>query len=186
MVFGWSPGIGDPTAIGWSIVAAYLVTAALCWWAGRVSLQCSGRSGTWPILAAALLALGINKQLDLQALVVVIGRRVAFYQGWYEDRRFVQMAFITVLFVAAILLCRLMARLAAKGPPQERRALLGIVVLATFVLIRAASFHHVDRLLGANAAHLRINHLLELGGIALIAVPALLTCIERRPATLSG
>ena len=42
------------------------------------------------------------------------------------------------------------------------------VLLVSFVLIRAASFHHVDLLL--RAGPVRLNWVLELGGIGLIAL----------------
>lgn len=52
-------------------------------------------------------------------------------------------------------------------------ALVGLVVLLTFVAIRAASFHYVDALIGKRYIGVRVNHLLELGGISIIAVAAL-------------
>jgi hypothetical protein len=43
--------------------------------------------------------------------------------------------------------------------------------LVTFVAVRAASFHHIDRWLGYGVV--RLNWVLELGGIALVALSAL-------------
>jgi hypothetical protein len=53
-------------------------------------------------------------------------------------------------------------------------ALLGLGAITLFVLIRAVGFHHIDRLIGARVAVLRVNWLLELGGIGLFILGALL------------
>jgi hypothetical protein len=39
--------------------------------------------------------------------------------------------------------------------------------------VRATSFHHIDRMLGISLEGLRVNALLELSGIGLIAMAAL-------------
>jgi hypothetical protein len=54
---------------------------------------------------------------------------------------------------------------------QVAGALLGIGFLLTFVLVRAASFHHMDALLGYG--RVRLNWVLELSGITLVAMSAL-------------
>jgi hypothetical protein len=68
--FRWSPGIGDPTFFGWLTVALYLVTAYACWRVARQlrSANRDDRSETavWAAVAMMFVALGINKQLDLQ------------------------------------------------------------------------------------------------------------------------
>jgi hypothetical protein len=97
----WEAGIGDPTVIGWVTVAAYAVAALL-------SLRCARRAAEplefrfWAVLSVALVLLGINKQLDLQSLVTQVGRDLAFAQGWYENRRIVQAAFIGFLIAAGL------------------------------------------------------------------------------------
>jgi len=44
--------------------------------------------------------------------------------------------------------------------------------LGAFVVLRAASFHHVDAMLNLNFSQIRINALLELGAIAVIVYGA--------------
>jgi len=55
-----------------------------------------------------------------------------------------------------------------------RLALIGGVFLACFVVIRASSFHHVDRLIGIDFEGVRMNAILELGSILCIAAAALI------------
>ena len=42
-------------------------------------------------------ALGVNKQLDLQTLFTQLARDLAMAQGWYEERRRYQVAFIIAI-----------------------------------------------------------------------------------------
>ena len=174
----WSPGIGDPTVMGWVTVAAYGVTAILCFIgfggdrarAVRVFGLCLG---------IVLLALMVNKQLDLQSALTAYARCLARAQGWYEDRRPVQIA-----FVGAVLLAGLFASLLLFGAPRGNRgrtfvAMLGFVALMAFVAIRAAGFHHMDALIKAEVGALRMNWILELGGLALIALNAVALMARR-------
>jgi hypothetical protein len=175
----WEPGIGDPTVFGWVTTLAYLVAAALCFVAyrgyvreGKQDPAARRAAIIWLILAAALLFLGVNKQLDLQTLFTEVGRIVAFKQGWYQRRHRVQLAFVGVLGVMGVLGVAGMLHLARGQFRQLLLALIGAVFLVAFVGIRATSFHLVDKVLSHQVSVVRMNHLLELGGIALVAIGA--------------
>jgi hypothetical protein len=126
----------------------------------------------WWGLAFMLLLLGINKQLDLQTAFTETGRILAHDEGWYANRRYFQIAFIALVglvgvwaFVATWLL--------ARGNLRHLRGVLaGTIFLVCFVAIRASSFHHVDLLLGYRLGGLKMNWLLELGGISFIGLAA--------------
>ena len=99
--FNWSPGIGDPTIGGWLTVALYLLASLSCWTSARkIALQdaCSLQERrAWRSISALFLALGVNKQLDLQTALTEAGRVLAHTQGWYAQREFVQLAFIALV-----------------------------------------------------------------------------------------
>lgn len=201
-VGAWSPGIGDPNVMGWVTVVAYLWAAYLCfavhrrWRAaagstgqartwGPVALALLGQrrrlaalpvairmSALWNALALGLLLLGINKQLDLQTALTEIGRILAAKQGWYEQRQRVQIDFIIAVALVGVWLVVSVLLLAGRNLPRLGLALVGVVFLCCFVAIRASSFHHVDRLLGADLGGLKINWIMELGGIALVGLGA--------------
>jgi len=167
----FQPGIGDPTFVGWLTVAAYFGTAALC---GLVAVRGRGRARwLWWSLALLLVVLGINKQLDLQSWFTAVGRAISRAQGWYGLRRMLQFWFIVAVagaFGALLLLAVWILR------AEMRRywpALLGMSGLLGFVLVRAASFHHVDLLINRRVIGVRINWLLELGAIGLVFAAAL-------------
>jgi hypothetical protein len=166
----WSPRIGDPTPIGWITVLAYLATSALT---ARAGAKSHGRSRFfWISLSILMLGLAVNKQLDLQSALTAAGRCLAKAQGWYEDRRAAQVGLIvTVAFAGAML--TLAGTWAMRRQLGETwLALLGLGTLLTFIAIRAASFHHFDRFIGHEVGGVRMNWILELGGIGLIAANA--------------
>ena len=119
-----------------------------------------------------MLALGINKQLDLQSLVTQIGRDMVRAWGLYSERRELQLGFI--LAVALICVGALAGFFWAARRTWRRRwpAIAGMLFILGFVVIRAASFHHVDAFLAARLGGLKWNWILELGGIAVVVAAA--------------
>jgi len=173
-IFGWEPGIGDPTPLGWFTVAAYFGAAVLCWMAARGERRVDARAyWFWIFFAVFMAALGINKQLDLQSLFTAVLKQFAKATGWYEDRRIFQGIFIVVIALAGLALAGLAWIWTSRALPRHRLGLVGGIFLLCFIVVRAASFHHVDQILGTPIAFLRMNHVLELGGIGLIAFAAL-------------
>ncbi len=92
----WSPGIGDPNIISWIIVALYTLSAWQCYRVAtlRSNMRSKGERNIWWILVFGLALLGINKQLDLQTALTEFRRILSKQQGWYENRRQVQLFFI--------------------------------------------------------------------------------------------
>lgn len=175
----WTPGIGDPTPMGWFTVVAYVGTAVICWRAARLGALRMDASlsrhhvAFWTILSIVLALLAVNKQLDLQTLITDVGRTLARQQGWYDQRSVVQMAFIGI--VATVCLVSLVAFVWCMRDIARRHvlAIVGLTFLLGFILIRASSFHHMDRLIGATFVGLRMNWIFELGGIGLVCVSAI-------------
>jgi hypothetical protein len=126
----------------------------------------------WLVLTALMLLLGFNKQLDLQSLVTVVGRRVLRDWGLYGRRRTFQLAFILAVSIACAGLLAGLLWAGRRSPGRRGLALVGMVFVIGFVIIRAASFHHVDVLLAATLGGLKWNWILELGGIAAVAAGA--------------
>jgi hypothetical protein len=170
--FNWTPGIGDPTFGGWLTVALYLAAAISCWRSGRkVALndrRCSNERRAWRSIAILFLALGINKQLDLQTALTEVGRVSAHLQGWYELRRSVQIAFIGLVAMTCVIVAITLLIWMRRAPIPTWLALMGTTLVLGFVLIRAASFHHVDLFIGSRILGLRWNWVIEMGGISLV------------------
>jgi len=116
------------------------------------------------------VGLGINKQLDLQTALTEFGRVLADNQGWYDKRQVVQLWFIIGVASACILMACILLVIARKSPAPTWLALIGTTTVLAFVLIRAASFHHIDRFIGGTILGLRWNWVLEMGGIITVII----------------
>ncbi len=176
----WHPGIGDPTVVGWVTVGAYALATVLCAMCAWREPGDRRQRRFWCVLAALMLLLGVNKQLDLQTWFTEIGRDLARADGWYDIRHQVQVSFISLLAVLGLLSQVWLYRSLRDFGSEARLAAIGLAFLAVFVVTRAASFHHADMLLGMKlGGWLKVNALLELGGIGCIAW-ASLWCIANR------
>jgi len=177
----WRPTIGDPSFVGWFTVGSYFGCATVASILTFVNLKADRRPFFfWVVICIMMVLLGINKQLDLQTLFGEVGRQIAKAQGWYDHRRVVQFWFI-VAFAAVMLgiflwLVVIMRDLFGRFT----LAFTGIFLLISFIVIRAASFHHVDEVLRIELFGTRFHRLLELAGIFLIAVAGLKEIIRVR------
>jgi len=117
-----------------------------------------------------MILLGINKQLDLQSLFTEIGRQVARAQGWMDQRRIVQFWFIVAFGTTALGGFLLFAIIRRDLFRRFMLAFSGLFFLLSFIVIRAAGFHHFDEMLGFRFFGARMNWVLELTGIYSIVI----------------
>jgi hypothetical protein len=172
--FNWTPGIGDPTFVGWLTVVLYFATSISCWKL-RYKTEPDGRRRSnedlaWRFIAILFLALGINKQLDLQTALTEAGRVVAHLQGWYEQRRPIQLDFIGLVAATCVTVAITLLIWMRRAPIPTWLALMGTILVFGYVLIRAASFHHIDRFIGESILGLRWNQVIEISGISLVLI----------------
>jgi len=120
-----------------------------------------------------LLALAINKQLDLQTFVTAVARCHAQLSGWYEQRREVQRLFIFAVAGGSVLGLVFLTVALRRLIGRVWLALVGLGFVCAFVAIRAASFHRFDTLIGTTISGFRMNWLLELPGPILVILVAL-------------
>jgi hypothetical protein len=175
----WRIGIGDPTPIGWFTVFAYLAVTLACGlnWAAERRRQRRGDPSSplfWLGMSGMLLFLGVNKQLDLQTLLGEVGRRMAKDQGWYARRTLYQALFIAGLAIAGLIALAALMWLTRKQWKRCILPLVGTVFLFVFVLTRATSIHHFDLLLFSGPLGLHWNWIMELGGISVVGLGAVL------------
>ncbi len=180
---GWRPSIGDPDRAGWVIFVAYGVASFACYRAWRASSSAvlrpafrsvdaarrDRRLGAWWLcLCLTMLALGINKQLDLQTLLIQVGRELAHRHGWHEARQSIKAAVVASLAVGCATLALAWMVALRSSLPRGGLSLAGVVVLAGFVVLRAAQLELMSAL---HVGH-RLRSVLELSGIALVALDA--------------
>ncbi len=126
----------------------------------------------WTYVAIFISFLCVNKQLDLQSLLTEVGRVLATREGWYGQRRIVQRWFVFSVAAVGVLTLMITAWRIRSVLRERILLLLGLISLLAFIVIRAASFHHVDMLLGHEVLGFRLNWILELGGIGLVGLGA--------------
>jgi hypothetical protein len=171
----WRPQLDNPTFLGWLVVAVYLLAALACGRAGWIALVTPGRKECfplWSLLAASLLFLGVNKQLNLQTLLIVLGRRTAWTGGWYEHRRQAQFAFAAVFALAAVAAVFLLFSRGKAFFGENRLALCGLIILTVFVLLRAATINHANEWFGLYLHDDKWCWLLEMCGSFLLGLSA--------------
>lgn len=164
----WEMGIGDPSPMGWITVAAYAVAALLATRNAMAAHRTAEPKFFWIALAALMLLLGLNKQLDLQTWFGQTGRDIAVAQGWYAQRRVVQGAFIVVLCGAAVVAWFAAQRFWRRLWREYQWAFSGLALLLTFIVIRAATFHHFDNMIGVAIGSSTLGRVLEILGVAVI------------------
>jgi hypothetical protein len=161
---------GDHTFFGWMTVLAYLVTSIRLSLKTRLAWLNKENVLFWVCFTVLIIFLGFNKQLDLQSNFTEIMRDLAKAQGWYEQRRPLQ--FLFVAFMALLLpLLFFWVRLSMANSWRRYKLMwIGILLLLVFIVIRAASFHHVDLIFYKTIGSLRFYQALEIVAISIIFI----------------
>lgn len=179
----WSPGIGDPTPMGWFTCIAYGIACALCIQAAYKKPKGLATSDTrkhltfWSVLGIVMLLLTINKQLDLQLWFWLTGRNMVKEHGWSEYKKTIQilsMFAVSVMAAGGLAFMIQLTRGVNHRPIFRHRvlALSGTLFIVAFVMIRAISLSSVDQLLGWRLSGLKLNWILENIGILIVSVGA--------------
>ena len=184
--FTWSPGIGDPTIGGWITVALYLVATVSCWKTSRRIAMGTSERRVWFVLALLFLCLGLNKQLDLQSALTEIGRVLATHQHWYGQRQTVQVTFIIGVATAGISALLILLFWVRRSPLATLLAVAGTAMVIAYVLVRAASFHHIDRFIGQTVLGFRWNWIIEMSGIGVVIFASWLRAATLTPLNIAS
>jgi len=168
--------------MGWTTFALYLLAFACSLRFGLAGDKAETQSEirqVWRLQAGVLLVLGLNKQLDLQTLLIGLGRQLALAAAWYEHRREIHIIFFTGL-VAVLVLAMLKHSPALKRFAREHTlTAAGDALVGAYVLIRILSIDHVDNLLGFDLEKVPALSVVEILGLFLVTAGA----IKAKPAT---
>lgn len=163
----------DPAALRLLTVIAYFIAAILC---GLCAFRWHNPArSAWVGMALLLTFLALSKQWNLLPQWVQSVREIAWLQGWYGLRRGFQMIFIAVILV--FLLAWLLAVL-RNSPWQLWLPITAVTILFALSIVRAVSLHMIDDLLYQEIApRLQPNALIELSGLTIISLSALLALL---------
>ena len=182
MIGGFSSIVGDSSLNGWATFLVYCVAVWLCAANARRSFALAdtgvrrialarSRRRFWIVLASLLLLLGLTRQLDLQALAAQITRGVLHQDGVYEERSGLQIGLIAAIGIFGTIGLLVALFSFRRAEASVLVALMGTALLLIFTVIRTISLHDVDRLLRQDVVvpYVRVNNLIELGALAIIA-----------------
>jgi uncharacterized MnhB-related membrane protein len=170
-VGSWRFGADDPTVLGWVTTVTYFLAAFLCLRAAFIAPKNFGAFGLatqpWWLFACILIALGVNKELDLQTLLIDVMRSLAKTEGWYSERRIVERAFVMLVILVSALAGWQFVRQYRLFVCKNISTVTGLGMVLLYCLLRTADVAHLE-VLGSN--HTSSNFLwpLELSGLALV------------------
>lgn len=182
----WHLRSGDPTPVGWLITAGYLLTAGRAVFAARAL-----RSSPEPALARPWWwvggfagALGINKQLDFQTLLIEWGRTISQVLGVSAYSRMIEKGFLVLLGLAGIPALLWWIRRYSSFVRNHHLLFTGALAVLLYAGLRAADTMHVEP--GAASSDDSLwSGLLEISGVSLMVLGA---GIQRKepPAVMSA
>ncbi len=168
----WIALWGDPLVSGTVFMAAYLGAALLIFSNARHSI---GRERTlWQICGFLFLFQVVNTHLDSHALIFTVGRCLAHAQGWYEDRRLVQIiAAIGLALILGLILLIAVVRF-FYSILRNLLLVLGVSIALGFTVLKGINLHGIEAYYAGQYGPFRGADLIELSGITIAACAALL------------
>ncbi|MCB1339172.1 MAG: hypothetical protein KDK10_17535 [Maritimibacter sp.] len=172
----WQPGINDPYVLSWIMVAIYALAAALALAvAHRAPFPAETRRRErvfWIVVAIVAAVLAVNKQADLQTLLLAAGGCVMRAQGWADET-------IWLKGGATLALIALALGIGGGGLWSLRRTsrrtalpLAGLALMAGFIAFRALEILFFRGPLRALSLSDWPDRVLELSGPAVVIVGA--------------
>jgi len=166
--------LGDPSGLGLAMTALYVLVAVL--FLALILRRRNWQAGEWRLWGAAafvLVMLTLNKQLDLQQSIIWTGRCVARAEGWFDQRLIFQRAFGTAVLTLMALFAAWVLWAARGVLAQNRPLLLGLFLLALFVVWQVLRFEQMAGGIGQTVTRLRLHRLLEGAALATLGWAAL-------------
>ena len=176
---------GIPWTLGVLLTFLLYVLAAVASWrlidAVRRSVGIDGaRERTiWLVEAAVLAALAISTAINGPGLATEMFRSIAIDGGWYVVRASAQGQLIAVALGAFVIAAVVSLYWSRSVAAPAALALLTLMLLITFIVVRAISLHAVDRVVFLRIAGVTVSSIIEAAGIFVI-----LALIVWRTATL--
>jgi hypothetical protein len=102
-----------------------------------------------------------------------VGRQLANAQDWYDLRRVVQFSFILVLSAASIAAFLWVAIFFRDLHRRFAFAFCGLFFVLSYMIIRAATFHHIDEVIQYDLHGIKMKWVIELAGIYMIIAAGL-------------
>lgn len=170
---------GDHSLLAWATMLVFVVAGGLCLLCAVRADRIFDRGNVWAHrliwggMGFLLFFFAVNKQLDWQTDFTVLVKQIAWEQGWYAYGQRLQVLFVFGLMAVALLGLLFFAWHLRHSWRRYWVLLLGLLLLARFITVRAASFYGVVLPeFSQYTGGFRITWLLELFGALILAAAA--------------
>ena len=163
----------------WVPTIAYAFVAWVAWGArGRLLLKRADQAAHaffWKLMSVLLALLCISSLVNLQGFLHLAGKELAISEGWYQQRRVIQVIILLWLGVSSLGVAGYLTWLQRKMSWGHHLALIGVFYLLGLQAVRAVSLHQVDKILAFHWRGYSVNSLLESAGIISMLLVAYLS-----------
>jgi hypothetical protein len=166
-LFFWAE---TPTLLEWVTSAGYLIAAVLCFRAGRAAQRSLRRSEPFSpffLIAALAVVLGINKEFEVQTLMIRIGRTLATSEGWYEWRRMVQKIFVLATLIIGLTILGRFVYQHIEFFKAHLGLACGVAAICLYCFLRWADINYIE-LFGSGRTGSESVWPIEISGVALL------------------
>lgn len=166
----WLSESGDTTMWSWVITIMYFLVIIVSLFYTKKIKKEKEKHFLWVCISIFVFAMGLNKQLDIQILLTMIGKNIAWNYGLMDSSRTIWRTLAMVILISVFVLGSFILYKARKILHKEIVSLAGVAILMFFTLIRVGSISHIalaDRL--QNGIISRI-HGVELLGLVVILI----------------
>jgi len=129
---------GDPTVGGWVVTVAYVAAAGYV--GTRARYTTDARRNVLVLIALSLLALGLNKQLDLHEAAFVAAREAVRAHAWDAHKRALQLVGVGLVLGVGVIGLLVLRRLTRRVGGWPRSFWLAVAVFVAFATLRVAAF----------------------------------------------
>ena len=173
----WWAFAGDPLISGTVFMVSYGLVA---WLILRNAARMLGRERQYWRLCGWLFVFQVaNTHLDLHGLIYTTGRCLAHLQGWYDNRRDVQLLALIGLALVAVLAVLIVLDLFSRNIIGNVLLTAGIVIALGFTVMKGINFHGLEQYYGGAYGPFRGADLVELSGVAIAFVAAVFRALRR-------
>ena len=137
----WLSKSGDHTFWSWVITITYIAVVVLSIYSLKKIKSDKTLRLLWICITIFLTIMGINKQLDIQILLIMVGRFMARHLNLSGYSYYIRIIVVIGLFAVMALLTAIILFKTRTVLQQSFAAISGVAILMIFVLIRALSFY---------------------------------------------
>lgn len=174
----WFEFAGDPLVSGTVFMLAYFITAVIILICARWNW---GRERTlWTVCGLLFLFQVLNVHGDLHGLVYAVGKCTAKAQGWYQDRHRIQTIVLLCAAFIGLLILLFVVIYFFRNILGNLLLVLGVLIALGLTFAKGVNHHDLDAIYGGTYGYFRGTDLIELLGISIAFLAAMIRLIRGR------